>query len=217
MKGLFRFGVTLSMVLSFYNATTYASQCTSEQMQKMAQGGLSMQEITQICDTSGTLSPEEAMEKIKAFAAKNINQVTWYWIPLPRPGYARVQNITEYYQALKEAGYITSWEEDRGERGEMKLQLTQKGKKFIYTGKSSEGKYSVSCCNFEPGFDVTCLGVDPRGGVRGKFEVSPTDPFQLWQYVATRNPHTIDGEAEFIRHEDGWKVKSVWLKSHIEW
>jgi len=39
MKGLFRFGVTLSMVLSFYHATSYASRCTSEQMQKMAQGG----------------------------------------------------------------------------------------------------------------------------------------------------------------------------------
>ena len=150
MKSLFRLGLTLAMVVSVYPATASASQCTSEQMQKMAHGGLSQQEITHICDTASpsALSLEEATEKLKAYAVKNSGLAVWYWIELPKPGNIELHDLNWYYQILRKEGYVTRWEADRANPKEIKLDLTEKGKRFVQTGKPPEAKYSLLCCNW---------------------------------------------------------------------
>jgi hypothetical protein len=217
MKRLIRLGLTLAMVVSVYPATAAVSRCTSEQMQKMAHGGLSQQEITHICDTASALSLEEATERLKAYAEKNSGLVDWYGIALPRPGNIELHDLNWYYQILRKEGYVTRWEADRANPKEIKLELTEKGKRFIQTGKSIEGKYSLLCCNFAEIW-VTCLTVDPAGdSATGEFVVTPSDLFMLLQDVATRYPTIVLGDVYFRRVGEGWEVELVMIKTGIHW
>src|SRR3954449_11334274 len=112
--------------------------------------------------SASALSLEEATEKLKAYAVKNSNLPDWYRIPLPRPGNIQLHDLNWYYRVLRDEKYVTRWEEDRANPGEIKLDLTEKGKRFVQTSMSPEGKYSILCCNFED-IAVTCLTPDPAG------------------------------------------------------
>lgn len=57
MKALLRLGLTVSIVLSLYHATTSASSCTGDQIQKMINAGFSKQEIMRLCDTTTNRPP----------------------------------------------------------------------------------------------------------------------------------------------------------------
>lgn len=217
MKRLFRLGLTLAMVVSVYPAIASANRCTSEQMEKMVHGGLSQQEITHICDTASTLSLEEATEKLKAYAEQNSGLKDWYRIPLPRPGNIQLHDLNWYYRVLRDEKYVTRWEEDRATPGEIRLDLTEKGKRFVQTGMSPEGKYSVHCCNFNEAA-VTCLTTDPAGdSASGEFWVTPSDLFMLLQFVATRYSTAVTGEVDFRRVGEEWRVERVWIKTGIHW
>jgi hypothetical protein len=219
MKRLFRLGLTLAMVVSVYPEAASVNRCTSEQMQKMVHGGLSQQEITHICDTASAsaLSLGEATEKLKAYAVKNSGLKDWYRIPLPRPGNIQLHDLNWYYRVLREEKYVTRWEEDRANPGEIKLDLTEKGKRFVQTGKSPEGKYSLHCCNFNE-VAVTCLTADPTGdSASGVFEATPSDLFMLLQYVATRYSTAVLGEVDFRRDGEEWRVERVYIKTGIHW
>ena len=216
MKRLFRLGVTLAMAVSVYPGTASANRCTSEQIQKMVQGGLSQQEITHICDTAA-LSLEEATEILKAYAEKNSTLKEWYRIPLPRPGNIQLHDLTWYYKVLRDEKYVTRWEEDRTNPGQIKVDLTEKGKRFVKTGMSPEGKYSLHCCNFNE-VAVTCLTPDPSGDkASGVFEVTPSDLFMLLQFVATRYATNVVGEVDFRRVGEEWRVERVYIKTGIHW
>jgi hypothetical protein len=216
MKRLFRLVLILALAVSVYPVTASANRCTNEQMQKMVQGGLSQQEITHICDTSG-LSLEKATEILKAYAEKNSDLKEWYRIPLPRPGNIQLHDLTWYYKVLKDEKYVTRWEEDRANPKEIKVDLTEKGKRFVKTGMSPEGKYSILCCYFED-IAVTCLTPDPAGDkASGEFQVSPSDLFNLLQYVATKYATNVAGEVEFRRVGEEWKVERVYIKTGIHW
>jgi hypothetical protein len=217
MKSLFRLGLALAMVVSVYPAVASASRCTSEHMQKMAHGGLSQEEITHICDSASALSLEEATEKLKAYTVKNSGLAVWYEIPLPRPGNIELHDLNWYYRVLRDEKYVTRWEADRANPKEIKLDLTEKGKRFIQTGKSPEGKYSVLCCNFAE-IAVTCLTVDPAGdSATGEFVMTPSDLFMLLQHIATRYPTHVVGEVDFRRVKEGWRVEQVTIKTVLHW
>jgi hypothetical protein len=219
MNSLFRLGITLAMVVSVYPATASANRCTSEQMQKMAHGGLSPQEITHLCDTASpsALSREEATEKLKAYAEKNSGLAVWWRIALPKPENIQLHDLNRYYRVLREEKYVTRWEADRANPKEIKLELTEKGKRFVQTGKSIEGKYSLHCCNFAEVW-VTCLTVDPAGdSAHGEFQVTPSDLFGLLQFVAIRYVTAVAGEVDFRRVGEGWEVELVTIKAGIQW
>jgi hypothetical protein len=182
----------------------------------MTSAGLSAQEITRICD-SATLSPEEAGEKLTAYAGKHPQHEAWYTIGMPKPANIKLHDLNRYYQALKNEGYVTRWEEDRAAPGEIKLALTRKGKRFIETGKSKYNKYSLYCCDLGA-FDVTCVTVNPTGDkATGMFKVSGSELFTSLQWLATRRPVFLDGLVDFRRTADGWEVQNVWIATDITW
>ena len=186
-------------------------------MQKMAHGDLSQEEITLICDTASALSQEEATEKLKAYAVKNSGSEVWYWIELPKPGNIALHDLNWYYQVLRKEGYVIRWGEDRRNPKEITLELTEKGKRFVQTGKSIHGRYSLLCCYFES-VQVTCLTVDPAGdSAHGQFEVTPSDLLMLLQHVATRYPTSVLGEVDFRRVGERWEVERVTIKTGIQW
>jgi hypothetical protein len=194
MQCLIRFGLTLSIVLTLFLATANATRCTSEQREKMIGGGLSPQEITSLCDLP-TLSLQEADELFRAYVGKNRNHEAWYRIALPRPGNIKLHDLNKYYQALKEQGYVTQWQEDRAAPGEIKVSLTRKGKQFIETGKPPDrnGKYSILCCDLET-VEVMCLTVNPAGdSAEGIFQAHPSQVFTTLQWVAKRDVTNVDG------------------------
>jgi hypothetical protein len=215
MLSLFRLATTVSIILSLFPAAVSATRCTSEQREKMAGGGLSPQEITHICDPP-TLSLEEASERLTAYASKHQQHETWFNIGMPRPTNIELHDLNRYYQALKQEGYVTRWEEDR-RTGDIKLELTRKGKRFIQTGKSKFEKYSLLCCKFE-GFEVTCLTVSPAGDfATGVFKASPSELFMSLQWAAKRDVTSVEGLVDFRRDVDGWRVDGVWITTHIKW
>jgi hypothetical protein len=209
--------LTLAMVVSVYPAIASANRCTSEQMQKMVHGGLSQEEITHICDTASALSLEEATGILKAYAIQNSGLAVWWKIPLPRPGNIELHDLNWYYRVLKDEKYVTRWEADHANPKEIKLDLTEKGKRFVQTGKSPGGNYSLHCCNFNE-VAVTCLTPNPAGdSASGEFWVTPSDLFMLLQHVATRYPTAVTGEVDFRRAGEEWKVERVWIKAGIRW
>jgi hypothetical protein len=100
---------------------------------------------------------------------------------------------------------------------QMKLQLTTRGRQTIHTGKSPEGRYSVACCDFQPGIEVTGITVDPGGVMaHGKFSVTPTDPLKVLLMAKGEKDPRITGEARFRRYDNGWRLERI-RTSSIRW